>query len=84
MVIVVPWEKKPISAGGMPLAMNLATPVKNAVRGVLRRACDFFDEEIAACAIEQHQIGVGAPNIHAEPVARTHGPACPGCGAARA
>ena len=57
-------------------------PVEHAERGILRRACDLLDLELAGRGIEQHQIGVGAADIDTEPIAgcvssRRHGRACP-------
>src|SRR5262249_39520730 len=43
---------------------------KHAQRGIGRRARDLLDRELPRRRIEQHEIGVGAAYIHAEPVTR--------------
>src|SRR5262249_51871132 len=44
--------------------------VEHAERGVLRSACHLLDQERAACGVEQHQVGVRAPDVDSEPIAR--------------
>ena len=68
MVMVVPWAKKPISAGEMPLRDESGNAVEHAERGIFRRARDLLDQQFAGRRVEQHQIGVGAADVDPEPV----------------
>src|SRR5262249_9472940 len=45
-------------------------PLEHTQRGIFRRARDLLDHELPRRRIEQHEIGVGAAHIHAEPVTR--------------
>src|SRR5262249_20621744 len=45
-------------------------PLEHAQRGIFRRARDLLDRELPRRRVEQHEIGVGAAHIHAEPVTR--------------
>ena len=68
MVMVVPWAKKPISAGAMPRGDEPGDAVEHAERGIFRRARDLLDQQLAGRGVEQHEIGVGAADVDAEPV----------------
>jgi len=45
-------------------------PLQHTQRGIFWRARDLLDRELPRRRIEQHEIGVGAAHIHAEPVTR--------------
>ncbi len=70
MVMVVPCAKNSISPGATPRATNLRDAVEHAERRVLRRARHLLDQELAGRRVEQHQVGVGAADVDAEPVPR--------------
>ena len=69
VVMVVPWAKNSIVAGRDAPRDEARNAVEHAERGILRRARDLLDHKLAARGVEQHQIGVGAADIDAEPVA---------------
>ena len=45
-------------------------PLQHTQRGIFWRARDLLDRELPRRRVEQHEIGVGAAHIHAEPVTR--------------
>ena len=69
VVMVVPWAKKSMSAGRDAAGDELADAIEHAERGVLRRARDLLDQQLARRGIEQHEVGMGAAHVDAEAIA---------------
>ena len=68
--MVVPWAKNSISPGATPRAMKRASPSSTPSAGFFGVLDTFSTSRSPPCFVEQHQVGVGAADVDAEPVAR--------------
>ena len=74
VVMVVPWAKNSIVSGAMPRAMKREMPSSTPSAGFFGVLATFSTSSSPVVGVEQHQVGVGAAHIDAQPVTGRSGP----------
>ena len=72
VVIVVPWEKNSMPREVDAAHGEIVDAAHDAERRIGRRRRNFFDSKRAVGDVEQHQVGMGAADVDAQPITLGH------------